>query len=143
MFPGFKSLYALHLIALRSPDRSLGLQLESLNFAVDSLSHCHGVKLRYLALADQVNSLETRPEQFRKHLKIVMERRKMADRKGKGKAVDSFSPMDEPADDASDRELDDVLAEVTAGEKKLRFSTRFDEVRGVKIFSKEIRSGKL
>ena len=117
------------------------LQLESLNFAVDSLSHCPGVKLRYLALADQVNSLESRPDHFRKHLKMVMEHEK--DRKGKGKAVDFLPSIDKEEDDASDRELDDVLAEVAAGEKRLRFSTRFDDIKAVRIFAKEIRTGRL
>lgn len=68
------------------------------------------------------------------------------DRKGKGKAVDFLPGKDKDKadeDDASDRELDDVLAEVAAGEKRLRFSTRFDDIRGVKIFMKEIRTGRL
>lgn len=141
MFAAFTNLHALHLITLRSTDRNPMLQLESLNFAVDSLSHCPGVKLRYLALADQVSSLESRPDHFRKHLKIVMEYEK--DRKGKGKAVDFPPPMDKEEDDASDGELDDVLAEVAAGEKRLRFSTRFDDVKEVKIFAKDIRTGRL
>ena len=143
MFAAFSNLHALHLIALRSTDRNTMLQIESLNFAVDSLSHCPGVKLRYLALADQVSSLESRPEHFRKHLKMVMNHQK--DKKGKGKAVDLPLPMDKEKDieDASDRELDDVLAEVAAGEKRLRFSTRFDDVHGVKIFTREIRTGQL
>ena len=144
MFAAFANLHALHLISLRSTDRNAMLQHESLNFAVDSLSHCSGVKLRYLAIGDQVSSLESRPDHFRKHLKMVMEHEK--DRKGKGKAVDflpSLEKLDREEEDGSDRELDDVLAEVAAGEKKLRFSTRFEDVKGVKVFAKEVRTGRL
>lgn len=112
------------------------LQLESMNFAIDSLSHCPGVKLRYLALAEQVNSLESRPDHFRGHMKAAR------DKKGKGKAVERI-PNGHLTDDASEREIDDMLADVIAGEKKIRLATRFDDVKDVKIFSREIRTGRL
>lgn len=141
MFPGFRTLHALHLITLRQADRNPIWQIESLNFAVDSLSHCPGVKLKYIAIGDQVSSLETRPELFKKHLKTIIERRR-GDKKGKGKAVDTDGTP-EIVEEVSDRELDDVLAEVAAGEKKLRFTTTFDNAKDVRMFWREIRTGKL
>lgn len=142
MFSAFSNLHALHLITLRSTDRNPMLQIESLNFAVDSLAHCPDVKLRYLALGEQVNSLETRPESVGRYLKRVVELEK--DRKGKGKAVDfAPSPMDK-YDDISDQELEEMLVEASSGGKKRhRFSTRFDDVKGVKVFTREVRTGRL
>lgn len=143
LLPRLKSLYALHIITLRTQDRSVQLQGESISFAVDNLSHCPDMKLRYIAMLNQVMALETKPDQFRRHLKAVMDRRK--DKKGKGKApADSNLGLYLPAtDDSGSDDVDDILADMGAGETKLKFSTRFADVKDVRIFSKEIRSGKL
>lgn len=143
LLPRLKTLYALHIITLRSPDRSHHLQNESVSFAVDNLSHCPNMKLRYIAMVAQVVALEAKPDQFRRHLKAVMDRRK--DRKGKGKVpADASLNLFIPAtDDSGSDDVDDILADMGAGETKLRFATRFGEVKDVKMFSKEIRGGKL
>ena len=143
LLPRLKTLYALHIITLRSPDRSHQLQNESISFAVDNLSHCPNMKLRYIAMVGQVVALEAKPDQFRRHLKAVMDRRK--DKKGKGKvpadaSLNLFIPT---TDDSGSDDVDDILADMGAGETKLKFATRFAEVKDVKIFSKEIRGGKL
>ncbi len=143
LLPHLKTLYALHIITLRSTDRSVHLQGESISFAVDNLSHCPEMKLRYIAILNQVIALETKPDQFRRHLKAVMDRRK--DKKGKGKApadanLNFFNPQ---TDDSGSDDVDDMLADMGAGETKLRFTTKFPDVKDVKIFSKEIRSGKV
>ena len=101
------------------------------------------MKLRYIALVGQVVALETKPDQFRRHLKAVMDRRR--DKKGKGKVpadtnLNLFIPATE---DSGSDDVDDILADMGAGETKLKFATRFAEVKDVKIFSKEIRGGKL
>ena len=143
LLPHLKSLYALHIITLRSTDRSNQLQGESISFAVDNLSHCPDMKLRFIAMMNQVMALETKPDQFRRHLKAIMDRRK--DRKGKGKALaDATLSLFLPGtDDSGSDDVDDILADMGAGETKLKFSTRFADVKDVKIFSKEIRGGKL
>lgn len=143
LLPHLKSLYALHIIALRSTDRSVQLHAESISFAVDNLSHCPDMKLRYIGMLNQVMALEAKPDQFRRHLKAVMDRRK--DKKGKGKApADTSLGLFLPAtDDSGSDDVDDILADMGAGETKLKFSTRFADVKDVKIFSKEIRGGKL
>ncbi|KAF6224284.1 hypothetical protein HO133_010859 [Letharia lupina] len=143
LLPHLKSLYALHIITLRSTDRSVQLPTESISFAVDNLSHCPNMKLRYIAMMNQVTALEAKPEQFRRHLKAVMDKRK--DRKGKGKApADVTLGLFVPAtDDSGSDDVDDILADMGAGETKLKFSTRFADVKDVKIFSKEVRGGKL
>ena len=101
------------------------------------------MKLRYIAMMNQVTALEAKPEQFRRHLKAVMDKRK--DRKGKGKApADVTLGLFVPAtDDSGSDDVDDILADMGAGETKLKFSTRFADVKDVKIFSKEVRGGKL
>ena len=143
LLPHLKTLYALHIITLRSTDRSVHLQGESISFAVDNLSHCPEMKLRYIAILNQVIALETKPDQFRRHLKAVMDRRR--DKKGKGKApadatLNLFNPQ---TDDSGSDDVDDMLADMGAGETKIRFTTRFPDVKDVKIFSKEIRLGKV
>ena len=143
LLPHLKTLYALHIVALRSADRIHQLQNESISFAVDNLSHCPDMKLRYIAMVGQVVALETKPDQFRRHLKAVMDRRR--DKKGKGKVpADATLNLFIPAtEDSGSDDVDDILADMGAGETKLKFATRFAEVKGVKIFSKEIRGGKL
>ncbi|CAD6570780.1 MAG: hypothetical protein ASARMPREDX12_009169 [Alectoria sarmentosa] len=139
----FKSLHAIHIITLRTTDRSVQLPSESISYAVDNLSHCPEMKLRYIAMINQVVALETKPDHFRRHLKAVMDRHK--DKKGKGKApaetsLGLFIPA---ADDSGSDDVDDILADMGAGETKLKFTTRFVDVKNVKIFSKEVRGGKL
>lgn len=144
-FAAFKSLYALHLVALRSTDRNMALQSESLNFAVDSLSHCREMKIKYIAIVNSVVALETKPEQFKRYLATAMERQRDKKGKGKGKApVDAFSSFlsDQFEDSASD-EVEDALSEIMAGESKLRIPTGFSAAEDVKIFSRRIRGGRL
>ena len=101
------------------------------------------MKLKFIALVGQVVAIETKPDQFRRSLKAVMDRRR--DKKGKGKFpadtnLNFFIPATE---DSGSEDVDDILADMGAGETKLKFATRFAEVKGVKIFSKEIRGGKV
>ena len=66
------------------------------------------------------------------------------DKKGKGKATtDAISTLLEAFDDSGSEDGSDVLADVMAGETKIRFVTSFSAANEVKIFSKEIRAGKL
>lgn len=141
-FPEFENLHALHIITLRSAEPELTLQDERLKFAIDSLAHCPNVKLRYLAMGEKVQLLEQRPLAFRTRLNIVMDRRRSDDKKGKGKAVDRFGDLDF-IDHTSDRELDETLEAIPPEDRKRRFSTPINSVKGVRIFSKQIRSGKL
>ena len=141
-FATFKKLYALHLISLRINDRSMTLQSESLNFAVDSLAHCPNTKIKYIAIVNSVMSLETKPEQWRKHMKIEMERRK--DKKGKGKATpDAVSSLLEQCDDSGSDEVEELISTYVTGNSKFRMPTSFAAVDDVKVFSKQIRTGKL
>ena len=142
LFSGFKNLYALHLINLRTADRHSMLHSESLSFAVDSLSHCPNMRIKYLALVNQVVMLETKPPQFNKALQLVMEKRNR-DKKGKGKATsDAISSLIEAFEDSDSDGSSEFLADVMAGDHKIRFASNFATANDVKIFTKEIRLGK-
>ena len=142
LFYGFKNLYALHLINLRTADRHSMLHSESLSFAVDSLSHCPNMRIKYIALVNQVVMLETKPPQFNKALQLVMEKRNR-DKKGKGKATsDAISSLIEAFEDSDSDGSSEFLADVMAGDHKIRFASNFATANDVKIFTKEIRLGK-
>ena len=143
LFYGFKNLYALHLINLRTADRHSMLHSESLSFAVDSLSHCPNMRIKYIALVNQVVMLETKPPQFNKALQLVMEKRNR-DKKGKGKATsDAISSLMEAFEDSDSDGSSEFLADVMAGDHKIRFASNFAATNDVEIFTKEIRLGKL
>ncbi len=92
-------------------------------------------------MANSVIALEEKPDQFSKHLRMVIERRK--DKKGKGKAsAFSFTSLLGDEDD-SGSDVNEVMADVMAGERRLKFPTSFSAVNDVKIFTKEIRGGKM
>ena len=143
LFYGFKNLYALHLINLRTADRHSMLHSESLSFAVDSLSHCPNMRIKYIALVNQVVMLETKPPQFNKALQLVMEKRNR-DKKGKGKATsDAISSLMEAFEDSDSDGSSEFLADVMAGDHKIRFASNFAAANDVEIFTKKIRLGKL
>ena len=187
-FAAFKTLYALHLINLRTGDRqrrscSSDAQLhrihpihslkcilhcfktvtkfmsvvmltqissdipqyhysENLNFAIDSLSHCPEMKLQYIAIGNSVILLTSRPEQFTSQQASLMGKR--TDKKGKGKApADHIGLLLEQSDESTSDDAEEALASVMAGESKLRIATKFGAVQDVKIFTRQIRTGKL
>jgi hypothetical protein len=100
------------------------------------------MKLKYIAIVNNVVAIESRPEQFYRNLTTAMERRK--DKKGKGKAsVDSFSSMVEDFEDSGSDIVENALVDVVFGVSKLRIPTYFAAADDVKIFSKQIRFGRL
>ncbi|KAL9102548.1 MAG: hypothetical protein Q9163_002327 [Psora crenata] len=146
IFPAFTTLRALHLIMLRGSDRvSLSTQLESLAYTIDSLAHCPNLEIRYIAIQDILTEVSGH-KQFRKHLRRMMESRKPdkgkkgSDKKGKGKAVD---PLLLDTVNEEDIDMNEKIENVQSAQRKMRSARRFDEVRHVKIFSLEVRSGKL
>lgn len=143
LFGAFKNLYALHLTALRSTDRNAALQNESLSFAADNFSHCRDMKLRYLSIANNVITIQSKLEQYGQHVAMVMKRRK--DKKGKGKSKEDASMdmsylLDNCEGSGSD---DDIVAELMAVERQLRTPTFFHTVHDVKIFTTQMRFGRL
>ena len=73
-----------------------------------------------------------------------MDRRR--DKKGKGKgrvASDSIRSLVEQWDDSDSDEVEEALAETMAGGSKLTIPASFADVHDVKIFSNQMRAGKL
>lgn len=138
--PGFKKLIALQLLYLRSHDRSASLQTESLSFAADNISHLPDQKIRYLALGDHMTSIERKIDSSRKYNDMKKERKQRLKGKGKGKAN---LPEVSSLDNSSDSDDIDEMAENTTVETRLRFGVNFWEVRDIKLFRKDIRTGKL
>ena len=116
----------------------MALQNESLNFAVDSLSHCQDMKIKYLAIQATVIMLESKPEQTKKQW---MPNSKKA--KGKGKAPVLFNDILEQYEEDVSDDIEVALAGMLAGESKVRRSVGIEHVKDVKIFSRSIRTGKL
>lgn len=148
IFPVFRSLRALHLIILRGSDRTnYFVQMESLAYTIDSLAHCPDLNIKFIAIADNVMQLSGH-KQFRKQLKKLMDDRAVpepqdvSDKKGKGKAVDPL-PMD--LDVGSENDSDEKLGHVKLPQKwtGVRIARKLNDVKGVKIFSWEHRTGKL
>lgn len=71
---------------------------------------------------------------------MEMEKLKRAKSKGKGKAKMKESTNPEGS---SDSDLADDYSETSSMETRLRFGMEFWEIKGIKIFQKEIRTGKL
>ena len=144
ILPAFKSLRALQLITLRGGDRNSQMQLESLAYTVDSLIQYSDLKLRYIAIADRATEISGHA-QFRQHLRRMIDGPEglevpSTDRKGKGKAVETNSLQVEMP---SDQELDQTLSRIQAAQRKLRITRYIQEIQHVKVFSIEIRTGKL
>lgn len=135
--PSFKSLFALQFLAIRSNDRSNLLQFESLTFIADFLTHLPGQKLKYLALESRLGRIERKQDCLESE---AQRRKKMRKAKGKGKAKASEGIS---LDDSSGSDDADDLSDVANLETHLKFDDEFWEITEVKIFTKEIRTGKL
>jgi hypothetical protein len=136
--PGFKNLVALQFFSLRVVDRSAMLHIETLTFAADAISHLPHQKIKYLALDSHVTCIERKPDFVRQYLETNKPKRSKG--KGKGKAKMSESTN---TDVSSDSDLTDDFAEISSMETRLRFGMDFWEIKGIKIFHKDIRTGKL
>ena len=146
MFPLLRSVRALHLITLRGSDRNnYSMPMESIAYAIDSLTHCPEANLRYIAIGEFVTEMTGR-QQYRSHMEKILERQaslregKQDDKKGKGKAVD---PIQMDIDETSDGDIREKYSRVHSASRKMRATRRFEEIDSVKIFSKEIRNGKI
>ena len=148
IFPVFRSLRALHLIVLRGSDRAnYFMQMESLAYTIDSLAHCPDLNIRFIAIGDNVMQLSGH-KQFRNQLRKLIDDRTVApepqvsDKKGKGKAVDP-GPMD--VDEGSDIDSDDKLGNIQLPQKwsGIRIARKLNDIKGIKVFSLEHRTGKL
>ncbi|KAF5009024.1 hypothetical protein FDECE_4738 [Fusarium decemcellulare] len=143
-FAGLINLRAINILRFRNNDTCIWVMREILNFIVDNLSHHPELKLEWIAMEDDRLDRVIRPSD------TPEEGVKRRD-KGKEKAIanphhnDSALPVlpSWGSDSESDEDDDDAS---NCG-RRLRLKTvgvlQFYEVWGVKIFDKEIRTGRL
>ncbi|MCJ1356981.1 MAG: hypothetical protein MMC33_006977 [Icmadophila ericetorum] len=156
--PGLRSLIALHILQIRTQDHCHSVTRECRKFTIDTLSHCPGLRIRYLVMQNMVWVLGPRKSGSRgsKRVKIDVKGKGKSvgasggstaggvssSSKGKGKAVD-FSGVDVAGDEATLVEED--FEEIESGNLEMTSlkQLKFWEVEGIKIFEKEIRTGTL
>ncbi|PHH83851.1 hypothetical protein CDD83_2923 [Cordyceps sp. RAO-2017] len=147
-FSGLVSLRAINILRFKNNDTCIWVMREILRFMVDNLSHHPELKLEWIAMEDERVDRVLRPSDLSGE---TSETQPAARPKGKGKAQPAgaatadgaFPPL--PLDGLeSESESEDEGFDNGA---RLRFKTvgplQFYEVWGVKIFEKEIRSGRL
>ncbi|KAF5026714.1 hypothetical protein F66182_1181 [Fusarium sp. NRRL 66182] len=143
-FAGLINLRAINILRFRNNDTCIWVMREILNFIVDNLSHHPELKLEWIAMEDDRLDRVIRPTD-------TPDEGEKRRGKGKEKATvhthhnDSNLPVLPSWGSDSESEEDDDDASNCG--KRLRLKTvgvlQFYEVWGVKIFDKEIRSGRL
>ncbi|POR39462.1 Uncharacterized protein TPAR_00340 [Tolypocladium paradoxum] len=149
-FSGLTSLRAINILHFKNNDTCIWVMREILRFIVDNLSHHPELKLEWIAMEDDRVDRVVRPSESSDE---VPENEPAKRSKGKGKGK-SHAPVGATSDgafpllpvDGLDSESDSDDEGFDSG-TRLRFKTvgpvQFYDVWGVKIFEKEIRSGRL
>lgn len=153
-FAGLVNLRAINILHFKNTDTCLSVMREILRFIVDTLSHNPKLKLEWIAMEDERVDRVVRPSDFVDEF-LQDEDSKKRDRKGKatafgqnpqGIAASGSSYPTFPDMDGLDSDSDSEDDTFDSG-SRLRFKTvgplQFYDVWGVKIFEKEIRSGRL
>lgn len=155
-FQGLGNLRAINILHFKNNDTCLWVMREILRFIVDNLSHHPDMRLEWIAMEDERVDRVVRPSDFvDKFLKD--ERKKDRRSKGKAKASNKTTINSQytagnhnypilPSMDGLDSESESEDDVFDSG-NRLKFKTvgplQFYDVWGVKIFEKEIRSGRL
>ncbi|TLS30374.1 hypothetical protein PpBr36_02949, partial [Pyricularia pennisetigena] len=150
---GLVNLIALLIIRLRNEDTCVWVMRETKKFFLDNLSHHPEMKLEWLSIDDE--------DQLEKLVRITHESKKGKKSKGKGKEPAhvfhshnddvfphlSVDPWDGKSDSCSDEDSDEDDDDDDNGRPKVKLETidgvHFYDVWGIKIFQKEIVSGRL
>ncbi|KAI9167128.1 hypothetical protein HJFPF1_03252 [Paramyrothecium foliicola] len=146
-FSGLINLRAINILHFRNNDTCIWVMREILRFIVDNLSHHPELKLEWIAMEDDRVDRVVRPSEDTES--VADRSSKRSKENNKGKAIET-SGSDEafpwlPVEglDSESESEDDGFDCGT----RLRFKTvgplQFYDVWGVKIFEKEIRSGRL
>ncbi len=145
---GLVSLRALHIVRLRNEDTCVWVMRECKRFLVDNLVHHPTLKLEWISI-DEENLAEriVRPSDGPKKVKTKSKGKEKATHVPNGVANGAFPVLHLDAwgsigdesdidDDDDDEDLDPQKLETMEG-------VLFSDVWGVKIFKKEITSGRL
>ncbi|TFB03300.1 hypothetical protein CCMA1212_004236 [Trichoderma ghanense] len=150
-FSGLVKLRAINILHFRNNDTCIWVVREVLRFIVDNLSHYPELKLEWIAMEDDRVDRVIRPSDEPNDAPDEQSNDKRAKSKSKGKALATatpglhnvFPPLSLDGLDSESDSDDETLN----GGSRLRYKTvgplQFYDVWGVKIFEKEIRSGRL
>ena len=145
-FSGLVSLRAINILHFKNNDTCIWVMRETLRFIVDNLSHHPELKLEWIAMEDDRVDRVVRPSESQEPGTEGREKREKSRNKGKAPATaasDAFPALPMDALDSESESDEDSFDSGT----RLRFKTmgplQFYDVWGVKIFEKEIRSGRL
>lgn len=149
-FAGLVNLRAINILHFKNSNTCPWVVREMLQFIVDNLSHQPEMKLEWIAMEDDRVNRVVRPSEANDiEGSEAGSRPKSAQSAGKARAIDvpqktyPDPPLDQDRYGSETEDEDDVLD----GGRRLRFQTegplQFYDVWGVKIFEKEIRSGRL
>ncbi|PTB70934.1 hypothetical protein BBK36DRAFT_1108874 [Trichoderma citrinoviride] len=150
-FSGLVKLRAINILHFRNNDTCIWVVREVLRFIVDNLSHYPELKLEWIAMEDDRVDRVIRPSDESNSAPDEQSNDKRAKSKSKGKALTTatpglhnvFPPLSLDGLDSESDSDDEALN----GGSRLRYKTvgplQFYDVWGVKIFEKEIRSGRL
>ena len=145
-FSGLLSLRAINILHFKNNDTCIWVMRETLRFIVDNLSHHPELKLEWIAMEDDRVDRVVRPSELQQAGTEGREKRDKSRDKGKAPATaagDAFPALPMDALDSESESDEDSFDSGT----RLRFKTmgplQFYDVWGVKIFEKEIRSGRL
>lgn len=147
-FSGLVNLRAINILHFKNDDTCIWVMREILRFIVDNLSHNPELKLEWIAMEDERVDRVVRPSEGPGEAREAQPK-KRSEGKGKNKAhggttLDGTYPL--LPMDGLDSESDSD-GEASDSGTRLRFKTvgplQFYDVWGVKIFEKEIRSGRL
>ncbi|PHH82239.1 hypothetical protein CDD82_6658 [Ophiocordyceps australis] len=145
-FPGLVKLRALNIIRFRNSDTCIWVMREILRFIVDSLSHHSELKLEWIAMEDDRVDRVVRPSSHGESERFGAVSRSRAYQVGHEAGSGGEALGSTAAADWADTDSEGEEPVVDVG-KWLRFKTfgplHFYDVWGVKIFEKEIRSGRL
>lgn len=144
-----KSLRALHIINLRNDDTCVWVMRETKRFIIDTLSHFPQLKLEWLAIdedehAERLIRWEAPPKDKKKsNGKVKAKQKGIVPVVINGDQYPVLS-LDNPADVDSDSDEDGDLSGLGGGTKiEMIENIHFYDVMGVKIFKREIATGRL
>ncbi|KAI0890177.1 uncharacterized protein GGS22DRAFT_9238 [Annulohypoxylon maeteangense] len=142
---GLVNLRALHLVSFRTEDTCLSVMRETRRFIVDAISHHPELKLEWLALGDDDRVVRVvRKTETPKQPKFTT--------KGKQPATNQvdynvgggpFPVAPTEWDDVSESEDDDGDEQIPMQKLELNEGYSFYDICGVRIFKKEVVSGRL
>ncbi|KAI0176044.1 hypothetical protein GGR52DRAFT_342374 [Hypoxylon sp. FL1284] len=137
------NLRALHVTTLRAQDTCLSVMRETRNFIVDAVCSGNGLKLEWLAFGDEERASRLVRRQRVKKLESVTKSKEQTPGSYENNASGSFPVVPVAWDPLTEGEDDEFESLLRHHEVDLIEGFAFYDVYGIRIFKKEVVSGKL